>query len=236
MAYWMAFRTSRSVPFAGHRLDADPRRGRETDLPDAEVVLQDLDQALGLLALCLEFDAGVDVLGVLAEDDHVGLLGLLDRRRHALEVLDRAQAHVQVKLLAKGDVERADAAADRRRERALDRDDELAQHLERLGRQPDVGPVDAGRLLAGVDLHPVDLLLAAVGLRDRRVDDLDHDRRDVDSGAVALDVGNDRLVGNHQREIGIDLDLLPGFGHLDVLIHENGAPLGAAGWQCSAKF
>ena len=214
--------------FARDRLDADARGVREADLLDAEVVLQDLDQALGLLALGLELDAGVDVLRVLAEDDHVGLLGLLDRRRNALEVLDRAQADVEVELLAQRDVERADAAADRRRQRALDRDHVLAHRLERLGRQPDVGAVDAGRLLAGVDLHPVDLLLAAVSLGDCRVDHLQHHRRDVDAGAVAFDVGNDRLVGHHQGEVGIDLDLLPALGHLDVLIHENGAPLIAA--------
>jgi hypothetical protein len=46
--------------------------------------------------------------------------------------------------------------------------------------QPDVRAVDLGGLLAGVDLHPVDLALAAVGLGHRRVDHLDHHRRDVD--------------------------------------------------------
>ena len=213
---------------ARDRLDADPRGRREADLLDAEVVLQDLDEALGLVAFGLELDAGVDVFRVLAEDHHVGLLGLLDRRGDSLEILDRPQAHVEIELLAQGDVERTDAAADRRRQRALDRDHVVAQDLERLGRQPDVGAVDAGRLLAGVDLHPVDLLLAAEGLGDRRVDHLDHHRGDVEARAVALDVGNDRLVRHRQREVGVDLDLLPGFGHLDVLIHENGAPLGAA--------
>ena len=214
--------------FARDRLDADPRGRREADLLDAEVVLQDLDQALGLLALGLELDPGVDVLRVLAEDHHVGLLGLLDRRRNALEVLDRAQADVEVELLAQGDVERADAAADRRRQRPLDRHHVLAQDFERLGRQPDVGTIDPRRLLAGVDLHPLDLLLAAVGLGDRGVDHLDHHRGDVNAGAVSFDIGNDRLVRDGQRVVGVDLDLLPGFGHLDVLIHENGAPLGAA--------
>jgi hypothetical protein len=81
----------------------------------------------------------------------------------------------------------------------------------------------------------VDLLLARVGLGHRRIDDLDHDRRDVDTGAVALDVGNDRLVGHHEGEIGVDLDLLPALGHLDVLIHENGAPLARPCWVAAGN-
>ena len=85
--------------FPGHRLDADARGVGEADLLDAEVFLKDLDQALGLLALRLELNAGVDVFGVLAEDHHVGLVRLLDRRRHAGEILDRAQADVEVEFL-----------------------------------------------------------------------------------------------------------------------------------------
>jgi hypothetical protein len=46
------------------------------------------------------FDTGVDVLGVLAEDDHVGQLRVLQRRRHALEVLHRTDALVEIELLA----------------------------------------------------------------------------------------------------------------------------------------
>ena len=142
IAYWIALRTSRSVPSLRDRLDADARGVREADLLDAQLVLQELDQLLRLVALGLELDAGVDVFRVLAEDDHVGLLGRLHRRRHAGEVLDRAQADVEVEFLAQRDVERADAAADRRRQRALDRDHVVAHRLERLRRQPDVGAVD----------------------------------------------------------------------------------------------
>ena len=80
----------------------------------------------------LPLDAGVDVLGVLAEDHHVDLLGALHRRGHALEVAHRAQADVEVEHLAQRDVERADAAADRRGQRALDADQVLAERRRRV--------------------------------------------------------------------------------------------------------
>ena len=106
--------------------------------------MQELDQLLGLVAAGLVLDAGVDVLRVLAEDHHVDLLGLLHRRGHALEVAHRAQADVEVELLAQRDVQRADAAADRRGQRALDRDDVvLAAICSVSSRQPDVRAVDA---------------------------------------------------------------------------------------------
>jgi predicted phosphoribosyltransferase len=99
----------------------------------------------------------------------------------------------------------------------------------RLVRQPDVGSVDLGRLLAGVDLHPVDLPLAAVGLRDRRVDDLDHHRRDVESRAVALDVRNDRRVGDGEAVILVDGDLLATGRDLHVLVGHG------LSWDIAAK-
>ena len=42
-----------------------------------------------------------------------------------------------------------------------------------------------------------------------------------------------RQVGDDQRKVGVDLDLLPAFGHLDVLIHENGSPLAAPWWNAA---
>ena len=143
---------------ARDRLDADARGRREADLLHAHLVLQERDDLLGLGRFGGPLDAGVDVLGVLAEDHHVDLLGRLHRRRHALEVAHRAQADVEVQHLADGDVQRADAAADRGRQRALDADEVGLERLQRLVGQP--GVEQLLRLLAGVDLGPGDLLLA----------------------------------------------------------------------------
>ena len=63
-----------------------------------------------------------------------------------VEPAHRAQAHVEVEDLAQRDVERADAAADRRGERALDADEVLAERVDGLVGQPVAGRVE--RLLA----------------------------------------------------------------------------------------
>jgi hypothetical protein len=135
------------------------------------------------------------------------------------KVLDRAQADVEVELLPQRDVERADAAAYGRGQRTLDRHDIVLDDRQGLVGQPHVRTVDLGRFLAGVDLHPMDLALAAVGFGDRRVDDLDHHRRNIETGAVALDVRNDRVVGNVEARILVDRDLLAAGRDLYMLVH-----------------
>ena len=112
---------------------------------------------------------------------------MLDRTRHALEVPHRAQADVEIEHLAQRDVERADAAADRRGQRPLDPDQVLLKRLDGLVRQPVLNFVE--RLLAGKNLHPGDLALAAVNLFHRLVEDVLRGAPDVRAGAVALDKG-----------------------------------------------
>jgi hypothetical protein len=60
----------------------------------------------------------------------------------------------------------------------------------------------------------VDLALASVGLRDGRVDDPDHHRRDVDAGAVAFDVRNDGVVGYVEARILLTVIFCPAAGTL----------------------
>ena len=105
IAYWIALRTRRSVPSRTTGLMPMPEVFGEADLLDAHLLHQELDELLRLVALGLVLDAGVDVFRVLAEDHHVGLLGLLHRAGHALEVLHRAQADVEVEFLAQRHVQ-----------------------------------------------------------------------------------------------------------------------------------
>jgi hypothetical protein len=57
----------------------------------------------------------------------------------------------------------------------------------------------------------VDLARAAVRLPDRRIDDILHHRRDVDSDSVALDERDDGVVG---RRLSRN-ELLAALGHAD---------------------
>ena len=212
----------------GDRLDADRRRLGEADLLHLHLADEEINHLPRFGRLRRPLDAGIDVLGVLAEDHHVDLVRVLHRRRHALEPAHRPQADVEVQLLAQRDVDRTDAAADRRGERPLDRYDELFRRLQCFLRQPDILAVHPARLLAGEHLHPDDPALAAVGLLHSRIDDFQHHRSDVDAGAVALDVGNDRLVRHRERAILVHPDLFAALGDFDMLVGHKGRHYTAA--------
>ena len=62
--------------------------------------------------------------------------GCFTGRGHAREIVHGAQADVEVEHLAQGDVERADAAADGRGERALDADEVFLERLDGVVGQP----------------------------------------------------------------------------------------------------
>ena len=96
-----------------------------TEIPEPAAIcfdlqrVQRLDDAGGRLGVRLVLDARVEVLGVLADDDDVDVLV---PRADARVRLARAQAGVELELVAKRHVDRAEAGADRRRDRALERD------------------------------------------------------------------------------------------------------------------
>ncbi|MCY1214236.1 hypothetical protein D9M72_260440 [compost metagenome] len=202
----------------GNRLDADAAVLGETDLLDAHFLGEELDDLLGLGAAGLPLDAGVNVFGVLAEDHHVDVAGLLHRAGHAFEPAHRTLADIEIELLAQGHVERSDTAADRRGQRPLDGNDVVANGFEGFFRQPGVLIVDLGGLLAGIDLHPGNLAGIAVRLGDGGIHHLDHDRADVDADAVTLDEGNDRVVRYVQGHICVDGDFVTDCRHLDLLV------------------
>src|SRR5581483_2273262 len=207
-------------PFARDRLDADAARLGEADLLDAHLALEERDDLLHLRSAGRPLDARVDVLRVLAEDHHVDLVGALDGARDALEPAHGPEADVEVEDLAERDVERADAAADGRRERALDAHPELLERGDRLVRKPVAEAVE--RLLAGVDLAPGDLPLAAVRLLDRGVEDALRGAPDVGAGAVALDEGEDRTIGHRELPVRPHADRLAVLRHRNDLVRRHG--------------
>ena len=78
-------------------------------------------------------EPGVEVLGVLADDDQVHALVA---RSHVGQVPHRAEVGVEVERLAQPDVDAGEARPDRRRDRALERDLGAADRLEqRLGQR-----------------------------------------------------------------------------------------------------
>src|SRR5439155_9826479 len=118
--------------FPGNGFHADAGGVGEANLAVLlrEGFLEEGEEFLAALGALFEFDAGVDVLGVLAEDHHVDFLWRLDRRWHPFEPAYWTQTDVEVKHLPQGDVEGTHAAADGRGERALDADQEFAKGID----------------------------------------------------------------------------------------------------------
>src|SRR5436190_13469556 len=81
---------------------------------------QEIESLLRLRRASGVFDARIDVFRVFTEDDHVHLLRMLHRRRHAREPLHRAEADIQIEHLPQRHVQRTNAAADRRGQRSFD--------------------------------------------------------------------------------------------------------------------
>ena len=177
-----------------HRLYAES--GALANL-DVEAGDEEVAHLLGFGAARFPFDAGVDVLRVLAEDDDVELIGLAHRTPDALEVAHRTDAGIEVEHLAERDVQGANAAAHGRGERTLNRHAELLHGVDGLLRQP-IAMIGV-RLFAGVHLHPVHVPLVSVGFLDRGVENAHGSAPDVGARPIALDEWNDGIVGHAQR-------------------------------------
>ena len=128
---------------------------------DAGVVVRELaalrldpgDQLPHLLRSLLVLDPGVEVLGVLPDDDQVDVL---EARAHAGIGLARADLGIEVEALAQPDVDGAEAAADGRRDRPLQRDASLADRVEDVRRQR-IAAVLLHHVRAGLAHVPVEL-------------------------------------------------------------------------------
>ena len=202
----------------GDRLDANPAILVETDLGNAHFFLEELDHLDRFRRTGLPLDARVNILGVLTEDGHVHVAWLFHRAGHAFEPAHRAQAHIQVELLAQRHVQRTDTATDRRCQRALDGHHVILDRIQGFLGQPGVLVVDLSGLFTSVHLHPGDFALAAVSLFNSGIDHLDHHRADVDANTVSFDVGDDRLVRNIERMVCIDGDFVADCRNLNLLV------------------
>ncbi len=121
-------------------------------------------------------------------------------------------------MLTQCHVQRADAATDRSGQRAFDGDHVILDRVEGFLRQPGVLVINLSGLFAGVDFHPGNLALAAVGLFNSSIDNLDHHRTDVDTNTVTFDEGDDRVIRNIERMVCIDSDFVTDGWNLNLLV------------------
>jgi hypothetical protein len=170
-------------------LDTESRSSRETDLLVELEGLEPCKQLLALLAACLELDTGVNVFGVLTENNHVDVLGALHRAGDTLEVSHGAKAHVEIELLSESDVQGADTTADGGGQGSLDTDKVLAESIKSLSRKPVTLSTES--LLTSKDLKPRNLPLALVSLLDGSVEHAHGRLPNITASAVALDERDD---------------------------------------------
>ena len=145
--------------------------------------LDPADQLLGLFRALLVLDPGVEVFGVLADDDQVDFV---ETRSHARIGLARADLPVEVEALAEGDVHGPEADSDRCRDRPLEGNAGLANRVEDL----------VGQRIAAVFVHDVRACLSNVPVEvdARRLEDAAGGLRQLGAGSVAWD--QNHLVGH----------------------------------------
>ncbi len=207
--HWIAARTSRSVPSTETGFKPMERCWESESW---QILLEKLSLSkrfefgVGFGAVG-KFDTGVNIFGVLAENHHVDMLRMLHRRRHAVEILHRTLADVEIEQLAQTDVERRHAAANGRRQRPFDTDEKFRERGHGLFMQPAIVLLEG--FLTGVHFHPADFLFALVSFFHCRVEDAHGCTPDIAARAVAFDKGNNRIVGNLQLFVGSHGDLRP---------------------------
>ena len=152
-----------------HRLDAHARIQPDLLLAALQhVFVEKLDQFRALRSSLFPLDACVHILSVLAVDHHIHAFGIFHRRRHALVVLHWTHAAIEIENLPQRNVERTNAAAHGRGQRALDGDAELANGVHSVIRQPVVE--FRFRLFPGEYFIPCDSTFALIGFLHGRVE------------------------------------------------------------------
>jgi hypothetical protein len=67
----------------------------------------------------------------------------------------------------------------------------------------------------------MDLSLASIGFGNSRINHFEHDRCDIKTRSIALNVGNDGLQRNGQGHVLIDNNFFALGGNFDMLIQNN---------------
>src|SRR4051794_35150713 len=129
---------------------------------------------------------------------------MLHRRGRAV-VLHGPHAGVEIEDLPERDVQRANTAPDRRSERSLDADTELANGGDGIIGKPIV-ELRLG-FFACKDLVPCDLALAVISTIYRCVEHTDRSFPDIAAGAITLYERNDRMVRHIELPVLV-IDLL----------------------------
>ena len=136
-------------------------------------------------------------------------------------VAARAHAAVQIKNLPQRHVEGADAPAHRRCQRTLDGDPVGLDRREGVLRQVLIGAVKLAGFITGINLEPLDVALAAVGLGDGRIQHPLGGWPDVHTGAVAADEGDDRVAGHHRLAV-LEANCAAAYGGGELLVGGHG--------------
>ena len=205
--------------FFGNWLHAQAGSFREADFLNAHFFLQEFDQFLDVVRTFSKFDTGVDVFRVFTENHHVGFFRLTYRGWNTFEVTNRTQANIQIQFLTQSNVQGADTAANWSGQRAFDRNYVVFQDLQCFFWQPNVRAVNFCGFFTSIDFHPADFALAAVSFSNSCVNNFDHDRADINTGTIAFDIRDDRIIRNIQGKIGIDRNLLTFCWYFNMLIH-----------------
>ena len=165
----------------GHGLDA--HGGGLAHLAHAQLVAQKGDELAGLGRISGEFHARVHVFRILAEDDHIHPLGMLDRGFQAVEMAHGPDAGIKIQTLAQGHVQAADARAHGRAQGAFHGDVRAAQGVHGGFGQ---GGAGFGRgLFPGQQFLPVQAEIRFLG--QGRVNDRARGPPDFRADAVAFD-------------------------------------------------
>ena len=147
----------------------------------------------------LPFDAGIDIFSILAEDIHINFFRLFDRCHNSTEPTYRTEADIEVEGLPECDVQRTDATADRRCQRAFDPDHIFAESLHRLVGQPTAGLLEG--FFACQYFLPFDHSLAAIRPAYRFIDNTLANWCNLRTYSISLYKGNDDFIGDKEGPV-----------------------------------